>query len=346
MKYAASVFFLLLNFIGVVKAQHDYTKKYYPFINQAELQIIDDKYDDALELYCKAFKSVSRCFSKDYYNATVCAVKAMKYDTAFQFLDSLVVKGTEKSFFNNCSAFQPLKKERKWQIFLAHFDKNHQIALNRQNSTFEKLLKGLDFSDQEFRAKNRGSELYRDTINKIDKHNVKILNMLIEKYGFPSEHLIGRKNPIEEELPGFNVFLNQSLKMSKNKEDFDYTNIQIEAIKKGELDPHDYAVWVSFQGKSEKYLGDATILQLSFGGKKSPFGISKYTLEQKRWMNTKRIELGLESIEEYSRKSIFAIKNEDKMKHFALERYSTLHIFDFDDEEKFKAGFNILEFIE
>lgn len=346
MKHAASVFFLLLNFIGVVKAQHDYTKKYYPFINQAELQIIDDKYDDALELYCKAFKSVPRCFSKDYYNAAVCAVKAMKYDTAFQFLDSLVVKGTEKSFFNNCSAFQPLKKERKWQIFLANFDKNHQIALNRQNSTFEKLLKGLDFSDQEFRAKNRGSELYRDTINKIDKHNVKILNMLIEKYGFPNEHLIGRKNPIEEDLPGFTVFLHQSQKMGKNQEDFDFTNIQIEAVKKGELDPHVYAVWASFQGKSKKNLGDATTMQLSFGDKKTPFGIPKYTPEQKKLMNTERIELGLESLEDYSRKSIFAIKNEDKMRRFAFERYFTLYILDCDDEKQYKAGFGILEFIE
>ena len=346
MKHAASVFFLLLNFIGVVKAQHDYTKEYYPFINQAELQIIDGKYDDALELYCKVFKSVPRCFSKDYYNAAVCAVKAMKYDTAFQFLDSLVVKGTEKSFFNNCSAFQPLKKELKWQTFLAHFDKNHQIALNRKNSTLEKLLKGLDFSDQEFRAKNGAYQLYRDTINKIDKHNVKILNMLIEKYGFPNEHIIGRKNPIEEELPGFNVFLHQSQKMSKNQQDFDYTNIQIEAVKKGDLDPHFYAVWASFQGKSEKDLGDATIMQLSFGGKKSPFGIPKYTPEQKKMMNTKRIELGLESIEEYSRKSIFAIKNEDKMRNLAFKRYLTLYVFDFDDEKEFKAGFNKLEFIE
>lgn len=66
--------------------------------------------------------------------------------------------------------------------------------------------------------------------------------MLIEKYGFPNEHLIGRKNPIEEELPGFTVFLHQSQKIGKNQEDFDYTNIQIEAIKKGELDPHIYAV--------------------------------------------------------------------------------------------------------
>ena len=55
MKHAASVFFLLLNFIGVVKAQHDYTKEYYPFINQAELQIIDGKYDDSQSMFVFVF---------------------------------------------------------------------------------------------------------------------------------------------------------------------------------------------------------------------------------------------------------------------------------------------------
>lgn len=87
-------------------------------------------------------------------------------------------------------------------------------------------------------------------------------------------------------------------------------------------------------------------MQLSFGSQKSPFGILKYTPEQKKMMNANRMELGLEFIEDYSRKSIFAIKNEDKMKEFAFERYFTLYIFDSDDEKAFKAGFDKFEFIE
>lgn len=270
----------------------------------------------------------------------------MKYDTAFQFLDSLVVKGTEKSFFINCSAFQPLKKERKWQIFLSNFEKNHQLFQSKKNTQLERLLKGGEYSDQEFRAKSGSYDVYGDTIQKIDKNNVKILKYIIDKYGFPNENLIGRENPMEDDIPSFIVFLHQCQKMSKNKEDYDFTSIQIEAVKKGELDPHYLAEWLSKQAKPENDLGGWGICQISTNRKKSPLVVDKTTQKQKNDINKRRLTLGLETLEEFNRKAVFTIKEKDKAKIFAFKRYSHLNLFELANPKDFDKILETMEPIE
>ena len=99
--------------MNVISSQIDYTKSYYKLINQAEMKIVEDNYNEAVDLYLKAFKAVPYGFVKDYYNATVCAIKIEKFDTSFILLDSLVSKGVSKSIFTTYSIFNPLKKKLK-----------------------------------------------------------------------------------------------------------------------------------------------------------------------------------------------------------------------------------------
>ena len=260
--------------ISAIDAQVDYTKSYYNLINQAEIKIVEDQYNEALDLYLKALKAVPHGFVKDYYNATVCAIKIEKYDTTFVLLDSLVSKGVSKSIFTTYSIFNPLKKKPQWQSFLLNFDKNHQLFLNKKNVQLERILKGIQYSDQEFRARPNSYQEYSDTIKKIDKNNVRILKQLIEKYGFPNERLIGRENPKEDNIPSFIVFFHQCQKMSENREDYDFTSIQIEAVKKGELDPHFLAKWLTLQAKPENNLGGWVFVKLILQmGKKVPLSL-------------------------------------------------------------------------
>ena len=333
--------------INDINAQVDYTKSYYNLVNQAEIKIIEDNYNEAVDLYLKAFKTVPNGFVRDYYNATVCAIKIAKYDTTFFLLDSLVTKGVGKSIFTTYSVFNPLKKKPKWQLFLSNFDKNRQVFLNKKNVELERILKGIQYSDQEFRAKPNSYQEYTDTIKKIDKNNVRILKQLIEKYGFPNERLIGRENPKEDNIPSFIVFFHQCQKMSENREDYDFTSIQIEAVKKGELDPHFLAKWLTLQAKPENNLGGWGICQInSPNGKKSSFVVVKTTPQQKEDINKKRLVYGLETLEEFNKKAVFALKESEKTKVFAFEQYSHLSIFNLGDAKDYDKIFNKMESIE
>ena len=333
--------------ISAIDAQVDYTKSYYNLINQAEIKIVEDQYNEALDLYLKALKAVPHGFVKDYYNATVCAIKIEKYDTTFVLLDSLVSKGVSKSIFTTYSIFNPLKKKPQWQSFLLNFDKNHQLFLNKKNVQLERILKGIQYSDQEFRARPNSYQEYSDTIKKIDKNNVRLLKNLIEKYGFPNENLIGRENPMEDNIPSFIVFFHQCQKMSLNKEDYDFTSIQIEAVKKGELDPHFLAEWLSHQAKPETNLEGWGIFQITTPtGKKSPFVVMKTTSQQKDDINKKRVAFGLETLSEFNRKAVFALKDTDKTNVFAFKRYAHLSILQLSDSAEFDKIFIKMESIE
>ena len=70
------LFFVLLFSLGVrlaVAQDVNFIKIYHPFINKAELLVVDNNYNEALETYQKAFAAVPRGFMKDYFNAAVCA---------------------------------------------------------------------------------------------------------------------------------------------------------------------------------------------------------------------------------------------------------------------------------
>ncbi|GAB3823025.1 hypothetical protein GCM10028895_29060 [Pontibacter rugosus] len=49
----------------------DYTQVYHPVINQAELSLVDGKYEEAIKSYKEAFAAVPSPFARDYYNAAV-----------------------------------------------------------------------------------------------------------------------------------------------------------------------------------------------------------------------------------------------------------------------------------
>ena len=135
--------------------------------------------------------------------------------------------------------------------------------------------------------------------------------------------------------------------MSENREDYDFTSIQIEAVKKGELDPHFLADWLSHQAKPETNLGGWGICQItSPNGKKSPLVVTKTTSQQKEDINKKRLDNGLETLKEFNKKAVFALKETEKTKVFAFKRYSHLSVLELADAKDFDKIYNIMEPID
>jgi hypothetical protein len=312
MKKYFIVFLGLLSFSDFLTAQVDYTKTYYPLIMKAESAILDSNYQVSLSWYQQAFQRVPHGFARDHYNALICAVELGQFDIAFQLLDSLVAKGVKKSIFEKSVPLQALRKHPKWNFFIQTFEQK-SFELNRnKNRHLKQILAGIDFLDQEFRSKKGSYKLYRDTINQIDKRNVQLLVQLIQQYGFPNEHLIGIESPFDIGLVSYIVFHHQCQKMSMGIHDFDFTDEMIKAVQKGELNPHQMCFWLSLQNRAAYQFGGTGIYQLFHKAKVTGYMVDKYSEKTKIVINQKRKELGIENLNEFYKKILFKIHQDQK----------------------------------
>lgn len=302
---------LMILFHINLHAQVDYMKTYHPIIVQAESEILDSNYSAALSSYQKVFQLVPRSFAKDFHNAAICAIETQQLDIAFQYLDSLITKGVKKSFFETGIPFESLRKHAKWQKWIQTFDSKYQKWNQDKDIQLRKMLGGLEFNDQEFRSARGSYQVYRDTINQIDKVNVRFLREIIKNKGFPGENLIGINNPVLDEQPADIVFLHQFQKMSKGIGDFDFTEIMLEAVKNGRLDPHKAAYWLSMQSKPIFDFGGTGILILVYKNTTTDYRVYKYDAAKKLQINERRKIFGLDPLEAMYQKAI--LKFDTKM---------------------------------
>jgi len=97
-EYLKLLLLLLMPIPGI--SQADYRISYHPYINDAELAIIDSNFRLALENYKRAFSLVKTGFGRDYHNAALCAIIELEaFDAAINYLNKLVSKGIEKNYF-------------------------------------------------------------------------------------------------------------------------------------------------------------------------------------------------------------------------------------------------------
>lgn len=308
MKIYFIIFLGLVSFGANLAAQVDYTKTYYPLIMNAETAILDSNYEASLKWYQKAFAIVPRGFAHDHYNALICAIEVGQMDIAFSLLDSLMAKGVKKSFFEKSVPLKTLRTYPKWIFFIQTFDQRY-LDLNRtKNNQLKQIFAGIAFADQEFRSQREHRDLYKDTIRQIDKRNAQLVATLIQKYGFPNEHLLGIENPIDMERPSDIIFIHQCQKMSTGIPDFDFTDEMMKAVKKGELNPHQMCFWLSLQNRDAYQFGGDGIYQLFHRDKITSYLAPKYTPTQKIAINQRRKELGIESLDEFYKKILVKVK--------------------------------------
>lgn len=74
-------------------------REFYKFINNAELHISEDNFEDAHKIYTEVFELWTDAPTIDYYNALLCAVKLGEYSNAFNYIEILASRGWELDFF-------------------------------------------------------------------------------------------------------------------------------------------------------------------------------------------------------------------------------------------------------
>jgi hypothetical protein len=326
-------------------SQVNYCNNYFPIINSAELNLIEGKYEESLNYYLEAIKSCSpnNAFAKDIYNASVCAVKSKKHDIAFILIDSLIAKGIKKPFILFCKSYDELHSDRRWNDLILNYDTKYNTYMKYKNIEYKRLLLGIEFSDQEFRKKKEAYVLYRDTINKIDINNTQILNTLLLKYGFPSENIIGIEDPFLVNIPGYLIFHHQYQKMSKGIHNYDYTDILKNAIKRGELEPHRFAYWTAQYDRN--FLGGWGIVKAIISDQESVILNDKFSEEDKKMINERRLNYGLETLEDFNKKALFVLKSKEA-NYFSFENYKALSVFELYSKKKLEHLLTFMEIVK
>jgi uncharacterized protein YdcH (DUF465 family) len=168
------------------------------------------------------------------------------------------------------------------------------------NKYYRETVLQLVEKDQHFRKLKDAYTIYRDTISAIDKENVKTLLMLIDKYGFPSEHLTGL-NKDGLGLPIATIIIHQNLRKGRI---FDFSDIVKKAIIAGEFKNTEGSYYIEGNtGKINEIYNPYSLMRASYDSIifcKDEFGntIKKDTTFFTEWGYSKINDSTIKKIEE------------------------------------------------
>mgnify|MGYP001329469727 CR=1 FL=1 len=312
----------------------DYTKYYHPYINKAELAIVDGHYEMALGIYAVTFEKVPSAFARDYFNAAVCAVKLNRYQQALIYCDSLIAKGVTKGFLENEKALSTLRSFPYWSSYINTYNqKRKKIFIKAKYNDILMQLVRLEEADQVFRKMEGSYEKYGDTISAIDTRNMDTLLMIWDKYGFPGEGLVGTASP-REVLPHPWIVLWHHCQLTATKGKENLTNRLKQAVRNGHMYPVAFGRLMCAVNDNNYNLMSCGVVVLRFEDNVSPPLAEQVSEEQAIAINKKRISAGLESLNDFYRKAAFVL-NGGVARDFAFPVYDNITAIDLPTQKHF-----------
>jgi len=222
-----------------VQAQ-DYST-YYTLCNEADSLAYKGKKEKALTTLEQAFHAVEYVQGKKYRKAYLLSIELKAFEKAVEYGKKMVIHSGEKRMLNNPS--KPFKKSvyyRQLKDSTASYLNSHAQRINHE---FKMLIDSLYFIDQYIIRKNTTvKSRYRvntDALPKnrydLDALNWQLLHASIQKYGFPSEQLVGQR-AYEQAC----ILLIHNLRLKENES---YHQEFIAYVFSGKYDPNDFYFW-------------------------------------------------------------------------------------------------------
>lgn len=288
--------FFLFNYYYTF-SQNNYLS-YHKLIYLAEGKILDEKYSDALNIYDSTFAIYEKKFSKDIYNAAICAailddkIKSKKYiyelsNYGIRYIHiirrSIFRKAIKKSFF---SFYLDYRKNRKKEMNILSFYKHKHF------------LDSLVFLDQQFRIKKGSYSIFSDTIKKIDSLNIILLKNYLLKNEYPNEKQYKIQYPNELYNPWAILRHYYTFKIK----DDTLSNILYSNVITGNLHINTYYSFLNQQPKKKiiQELGNTLIFK--YNDILYEIDYSKKIIEQ---INQNRLNVGLDSYFDYRKKLLY-----------------------------------------
>ncbi len=225
------LFFLLLinQFYDLIG--QDNVEKYHMLINNAELKIVENKFEKSAIFYEKAFR-IHNGFAIDLSNAFLAAYKCGNEELMKYAASKLIEKGTGINYFNQ-SRFANLKTSDFWIEFLnSEYKISEKKYLQSINFQYRSSLENLMKYDQE--PRRPGLNLNLEVVNQIVHDS---LLYFLETYGFPSEEKVGIWFSNDTFIKSISPFEFLVLHQFQSERGADFIQILKSAVQKGELKP-------------------------------------------------------------------------------------------------------------
>lgn len=325
-KIIYKVYFILL------LTNSTYSQNYISYqkeINRCESSILQKKYSDALTLYDSIFNTYDFCFAQDYFVALQVSCFTSDTTKAIRYLKRCLNAGIKISYISNDTITKKICtrefiNDKIKNIDSLIFDYYKSIDMN-----YRGLIMELTSIDQYYRDKHQINHYYHPFRRMI--WNVrwkKEVNDLVEerlipkiiKIGYPGEKLIGLKESwMLNKYKTNDIVDATALLIFRHYYSFkntDYSNLLKEELIKGNITSNHYAIimdYISKFGNTDNYYN-----QWHNDPDTSSENLSK--------INSKRIKIGLEPLNEYKIKLNRAIKVNIGNKHLPLVYYFKLLI--------------------
>lgn len=185
MKYLF-IYLQLLILVSCNTTQNIITQKdkiglYYQSVHKAELALIKNNFEVALNHYLSADQNRT-LFAKDAINALTSSIEIKKYNIALKFTRQLIEKGIPYSYFEKKIFFKSFIQTKEWRSL-----KNAAVK-SKVNLQLSAKVDSLLKRDQEFRS---DYNLHRDTIIAIDTLIKNEILAIFTTHGYPNTALIG-----------------------------------------------------------------------------------------------------------------------------------------------------------
>lgn len=316
-------------------------------INEAEMAIVNDDHEGALNRYYDLLTTSDGNFSNDMYNALILADELNKRDTFFTLMDLVKQKNFSSEYLQDLPVFEHLHTNPRWTAFMA--ENNAAIVVD---TALRARVRQLQVSDRSFRTKEGSYEVHGDTIRKIDSLNMEFIFGLVSTTGLPGEKEIGADSFYGDQgydivLHHYCQVLSQGSEMrarykSMAREDMVVlTDMLITQVQEGRVLPNKCARWLEFQNVGIK-TGIMDLCKYSYNGKMSELLVPNYTADDQKAIDEYRKKLCLEPIQDYHRKAVYAASHPEMKFHLDVR----MNIFEVSSQEAFDGALKYLRSLE
>ena len=237
---------LLLAFAAKAQNEQDYLI-YHQKVIEAELQIVAQNYQEALDIYKSLFEDYDFVFLREYQVASQLAIQLGKTQEALTFIEQGILGGwTSKSMKKN--TYLATKWDKKsWTVMLKRYPILSTQYESQLNQPLKDQLKKMFAKDQRkaflvfIRLGSKAKERYAE--RKFVPHSIeqmRLLNEILLEYGYPGERLIGPNYWTSTMLSHHN-----SIAPDFNQKDLLYPAMKPllkDALKTGYLAPSEWAL--------------------------------------------------------------------------------------------------------
>lgn len=329
------------SFAQPYKISNDSILEYNKLINKAEILICDSLFFEALCVYNKAFRFLNEPFAIDKYNAAMCAFKADDYKKGETFLEQVVKRGYDYNILQSNAIISFIDSND--QINLFHKLEHCSVEIDfKLKDTYD----SLQIIDQYFRKDSLYWITNRDTLCKTDYLNGIFMSDLIDKYGFPSEELVGVSYNLLAALPWELIIIHNQVKPFCN-ERVNFSTTILDALELGLIRTSKAAAYLE-QSIGDEIFGTGFIGLIKVMYKDidsdtciNNVGFLNLSVGIINKIDSRRISVGLETIAEVRRKIIFNISNTD---FIFSERLKVVHSFEnLEDYNNFIDNLSLLK---